>query len=106
MAVTACPRKAVGMVPSPGGTMTTVREQEKSRWQRLDKLVQTIERRGFDALTVEEVKEFCRLYRQVTIDLSRARTSGMDQELAQYLNRLAARAHSHLYSARRVSLRP
>jgi uncharacterized membrane protein SpoIIM required for sporulation len=86
--------------------MTTVREQERTRWQRLDKLVQRIERRGFGDLSVEEVKDFCRLYRQVTIDLSRARTGGMDPELSQYLNRLAARAHSHLYSARRVSLRP
>jgi uncharacterized membrane protein SpoIIM required for sporulation len=86
--------------------MPTIQQQQKVRWQRLENLVVLIERQGFEVLTVEEVKEFCRLYRHVTIDLSRERTSEGDPELILYLNRLAARAHSHLYSSRRVSLRP
>src|SRR5437870_2017576 len=86
--------------------MATIEQQQKQRWQKLDALLAEIESGGFESLPVEEVKEFCRLYRQTTIDLSRARTAGADPELVQYLNRLAARAHSHLYSVRRVSLRP
>jgi len=58
------------------------------------------------ALTVEQVKQLCRLYRQVTIDLSQARAAGEDPSLLQYLNSLAARAHGQIYSARRVNLRP
>src|SRR5687768_10201059 len=86
--------------------MTDARQQQKERWRRLAELVARMERHGAESLTVAEIKEFCRLYRQVTIDLSRARSGGGDPELVQYLNRLAARAHSHLYSARRVSLSP
>ena len=52
------------------------------------------------------MKQLGRLYRQVTIDLSRTRTDGNDPDLVQYLNTLAARAHGRVYAARRVSLRP
>jgi uncharacterized membrane protein SpoIIM required for sporulation len=62
--------------------------------------------RGIRALTVKEVKQLCRLYRQVTIDLSQARAAGDDPALLQYLNSLAARAHGQVYTTKRVSLRP
>jgi len=58
------------------------------------------------ALSVEQLKQLCRLYRQVTIDLSQARAAGEDAAVLQYLNSLAARAHGQVYSVRRLSLRP
>lgn len=53
-----------------------------------------------------QIKRLCRLYRQVTIDLSQARAGGADPELVTYLNALAARAHGQVYAAKRVSVRP
>ena len=77
----------------------------KARWQELKQLLDRVDRRGLQALTVEEVKQLCRLYRQVTIDLSRARTDGEDPELLRFLNFLAARAHGQVYAAGKVDLR-
>jgi uncharacterized membrane protein SpoIIM required for sporulation len=62
--------------------------------------------RGIGALTVKQIKQVCRLYRQVTIDLSQARAAGDDPAVLQYLNSLAARAHGQVYTTKRVSLRP
>src|SRR5262249_25801181 len=49
-----------------------------------------------------DLKRLCSLYRQVTIDLSRARTEGQDPDLVRYLNTLASRAHGQVYAARPV----
>jgi uncharacterized membrane protein SpoIIM required for sporulation len=76
------------------------------RWAELAELLDRLERGGFLALSVAEVKQLCRLYRQVTVDLSRARSNGDDPELIRYLNSLAARAHGQVYAAKRVDLRP
>jgi uncharacterized membrane protein SpoIIM required for sporulation len=83
--------------------MDTDKEQ---RWDRLRLLLDRFDRRGVGAFSVAELKELCRLYRQVTIDLSQARTDGADPGLVRYLNHLAARAHGRVYSSRRVDLRP
>ena len=77
----------------------------RPRWEKLTKLLDCAQRRGVESLTVEEVKQVCRLYRHVTIDLSRTRTDGADPELLNYLNFLAARAHGCVYRARRVNIR-
>jgi hypothetical protein len=78
----------------------------RHRWQELTLLLDRADRRGFEALTVDDVKRLGQLYRHVTIDLSRARTDGDDPELMQYLNLLAARAHGCIYRSRRVDIRP
>jgi uncharacterized membrane protein SpoIIM required for sporulation len=83
-----------------------LQQDPRWRWQELTRLLDGAERRGLETLTVEEVKRLCQLYRQVTMDLSRARTDGEDPELIQYLNFLAARAHGCVYRSRRVDLRP
>ncbi|VTU00959.1 Uncharacterized protein OS=Pseudomonas mendocina (strain ymp) GN=Pmen_3317 PE=4 SV=1: DUF95 [Gemmataceae bacterium] len=54
---------------------------------------------------MEQVKRLCKLYRQVTIDLSQARAGGGDATLVRHLNALAARAHGRVYSGRRPALR-
>jgi uncharacterized membrane protein SpoIIM required for sporulation len=76
------------------------------RWKELTALLDRADRAGLEALSVEDVKRVCRLYRHVTIDLSRARTDGGDPELVQYLNSLAARAHGSVYRTERVDVRP
>jgi uncharacterized membrane protein SpoIIM required for sporulation len=81
-------------------------DERRGRWERLAALLDRAERRGLGSLSVAEVKQVCRLYRQVSIDLSRARTSGADPELLRYLNHLAGRAHGQVYASRRVDIRP
>jgi len=86
--------------------MASTREQQRQRWDELSQLLNRVDRGGPEALTVEQLKRVCQLYRQVTIDLSRARTANDDPELIRYLNYLAARAHGHVYRSRRVNVRP
>jgi len=76
------------------------------RWLELTQILDLADRKGLNTLAVEELKQLCRLYRQVTIDLSRARTEDEDPELVRYLNLLAARAHGHVYRAKPVELHP
>jgi uncharacterized membrane protein SpoIIM required for sporulation len=78
----------------------------KQRWERLDRLLNRAERGGLGALSVDEVRELGRLYRQVAIDLSRARAEQAHPEQIGRLNRLAARAHGQIYRSRRLDLRP
>jgi uncharacterized membrane protein SpoIIM required for sporulation len=75
------------------------------RWTTLTQLLDQIDRKGLKSLTAGQIRHLCRLYRQVTIDLSRARAEGDDPTLIQYLNLLAARAHGQVYAARPVDLR-
>src|SRR5262249_33183305 len=76
------------------------------RWKELTALLDQADRVGVPALTVPELRRLGRLYRQVTIDLSRARTLGEDPDVVRYLNLLAARAHGQVYAARPVEVRP
>jgi uncharacterized membrane protein SpoIIM required for sporulation len=85
---------------------TAIRTDRRARWTELSALLDRVGRRGVGALTAEQVKRLCRLYRQLTIDLSRARAAGDDPALLLYLNALAARAHGQVYAAKRVSIRP
>jgi uncharacterized membrane protein SpoIIM required for sporulation len=81
-------------------------QAQRQRWDTLTQLLDRVDRSGVQTLSVEEVKQLCRLYRQVTIDLSRARTDQDDPDLIRYLNGLAARAHGHVYRTRPISLAP
>jgi uncharacterized membrane protein SpoIIM required for sporulation len=83
-----------------------MRPSPKERWEELTRLLDRADRQGLTSLGVPELKQVCRLYRQVTIDLSRARTDGDDPDLIRYLNALAARAHGRVYVTRPVDLRP
>lgn len=74
------------------------------RWKELDGLLERAERRGLAALSVEDVQRLGRLYRQVTIDLSRARAEASHPDEVRYLNSLAARAHGQVYRTRRANL--
>lgn len=80
-------------------------DDQRERWAELTQLLDA-GRGGVDRLTVAQVKRLCRLYRQVTIDLSQARAAGDDPAVVHHLNALAARAHGQVYAAKRVDLRP
>ena len=83
-----------------------IRKTRRERWAELSSLLDSVGRRGASALSVQQVKRLCSLYRQVTIDLSQARASGDDPAAIQYLNALAARAHGRVYAAKRLEFRP
>ena len=76
-----------------------------ARWQELTQLLDRIDRHGLKGLSTAQIRRLCQLYRQVTIDLSRARAEADDPVLVQYLNLLAARAHGQVYAAQPVDLR-
>jgi uncharacterized membrane protein SpoIIM required for sporulation len=92
------------LIAPAGGA--AIRTDRRARWTELTKLLDRTSRRGVAALSVEEVKRLCSLYRQVTIDLSQARAAGEDPPVLLYLNALAARAHGQIYAAKRLGLRP
>jgi uncharacterized membrane protein SpoIIM required for sporulation len=83
-----------------------MKEEQRWRWKELEQLLERSQRGGVEALSVEELKRLCRLYRQVAIDLSRARAGGEGPEVVGYLNLLAARAHGRVYAGPRVDIRP
>jgi uncharacterized membrane protein SpoIIM required for sporulation len=67
-------------------------------WQRLDTLLQRVERRGVRTLSPDEIFELGRLYRAAASDLAYAQGRGYDAALLEYLNRSVARAHAHVYA--------
>ncbi len=85
---------------------SVIRKNRRERWEELSALLDRVSVRGIRALTVEQVKQLCSLYRQVTIDLSQARAAGEDPTVLRYLNTLAARAHGQVYTTKRTGLRP
>jgi uncharacterized membrane protein SpoIIM required for sporulation len=72
----------------------------ETRWRELSALLDA------EDLSAEDLKRLARLYRQVTIDLSQARDRGDEPSRVRFLNDLAVRAHSRVYSSKRVDLRP
>src|SRR5262245_63196436 len=86
--------------------MPSIQEKQRKRWEELTELLNRYDRGGAESLSSAEIKRLCRLYRHATIDLSRARARADDPDLVRYLNQLCARAHGHVYRARKVSLRP
>jgi len=77
----------------------------RPRWQRLSKLLDRIEREGLKALSLEEAREFGRLYRAASSDLLWARGRSASAELVEALNDLVARGYAQTYPGRRPRLR-
>ncbi len=91
-------RASDDLVPAPW--------DRRERWHYLKGLLDRADRHGLRSLSVLEVKQLGHLYRQVTVDLSQARTDGDDPDLVRFLNFLAARAHGRIYSTQRVDFWP
>ena len=72
-------------------------ERRAATWERLETLLERAGRRGLRALAPEEVAELGRAYRWTTSDLAYAQGRRFDPTLTEYLNRLTARAHAHVY---------
>jgi uncharacterized membrane protein SpoIIM required for sporulation len=73
--------------------------ERKTVWQRLEELLQLLDRMTLRRLHREEVKELGRIYRRTASDLAIARAESRDPRLINYLNSLVIRAHGRIYRA-------
>lgn len=69
-------------------------------WNRFQTLLKSLEYNPLGA-SAEELREFSRLYRKVTTDLSLATVYRLPEDLTERLQNLVSRAHSFLHSGRR-----
>ncbi len=73
--------------------------ERKNAWQRLEQLLQMLDRMTLRRLHREEVRELGRIYRRTASDLAIARAESRDPRLINYLNSLVIRAHGRIYRA-------
>lgn len=66
-------------------------------WQKLEELLQQIDKRGLQSLQREQLQSLGRLYRSAASDLSRARAMGLGAGITSYLNNLVVRGHNQVY---------
>jgi uncharacterized membrane protein SpoIIM required for sporulation len=76
-------------------------ESRRPRWQRLEKLLESLERGKGRSLHPSDLPHVGRLYREATADLARLQAfqheAALPDELLDYLNHLVARAHGQIY---------
>src|SRR3954454_4339431 len=70
--------------------------RRRARWERLSELLDRA-RSPRRRLSVDELDELARLYRQTTGDLAIARRDFGDDRAALFINQLVTRAHGILY---------
>jgi uncharacterized membrane protein SpoIIM required for sporulation len=73
--------------------------ERKTAWQRLEELLELLDRASLRRLHREEVRELGRIYRRTASDLAIARAESRDPRLINYLNSLVIRAHGRIYRA-------
>src|SRR5260370_40314768 len=74
-------------------------KERKTVWQRLEELLELLDRASLRRLQREEVRELGRIYRRTASDLAIARAESRDPRLVNYLNSLVIRAHGRIYRA-------
>ena len=76
-------------------------ESRRPRWQRLESLLESLERGKGKNLQPPDLPDVGRLYREATADLARLQAfqqkGALPDELLDYLNHLVARAHGQIY---------
>ena len=76
------------------------RQEREQDWQRLERIMDKVERGGPSALTDDEILAVPVLYRATLSSLSVARATSLDRSLIDYLETLTARAYFFVYGAR------
>jgi uncharacterized membrane protein SpoIIM required for sporulation len=84
---------------------TRFRAAHQADWERLDSLLQRIERRSIRALSEEDLLALPVLYRTTLSSLSVARDTSLDRGLIQYLEHLCMRAYFQIYGVQTSPLR-
>jgi uncharacterized membrane protein SpoIIM required for sporulation len=75
-------------------------------WEQFRADALAAEQRGLRRLTGEELTSFAARYREVTADLARARTYGVDPRVVGFLERTVSAGHNALYGLRGVTRVP
>lgn len=71
--------------------------QRKPDWEKLEKLLDTINAYGLKGLRSDQLLMLGSLYRSVSADLSRARSNNVGEQITDYLNNLTSKAHNYVY---------
>ncbi|OUC14381.1 MAG: hypothetical protein B0A82_12220 [Alkalinema sp. CACIAM 70d] len=71
--------------------------RKEPSWKQLEALLQKAEKQGMRSLTVVEIQSLSSLYRSVSADLARAKTTQASQTLIYALQGLTSRAYSQVY---------
>lgn len=74
--------------------------ERRPAWQRLEAVVEQLERRGARRTPAEQVADLTRLYPAACADLARLKALGGGPALVDPLNRLVTRAHGQIYQGR------
>ncbi len=77
------------------------RSEREAAWQRLESLVDRVEKKGLRCLGEEELLALPQLYRHALSSLSVARAISLDRNLLLYLEGLTQRAYLAVYGVRR-----
>lgn len=76
---------------------TRFRVEHSADWERLELLVEQLEKRSLSALSDDDMIDLPRLYRTTLSSLSVARDTSLDQALISYLEQLSTRAYFQIY---------
>lgn len=74
------------------------RQEREPQWQELERLMTRVEKQGPQGLSFDESLAFATLYRKTLSSLSVAREISLDRGVQSYLEALAARAYSLMYT--------
>jgi len=78
-------------------------EKRQSHWNRLEHLLDHVQKQGLRSLSRQELQQLGLLYRQAAADLSALREDPSGKSYARTLNLLLARAHNTIYTGRKSS---
>lgn len=76
-------------------------EKRQVHWNRLESLLDQVQKQGLGSLTRQELQQLGLLYRQAAADLSALREDPSGKSYARILNLLLARAHNTIYAGRK-----
>ncbi|MGI0491922.1 stage II sporulation protein M [Alkalinema pantanalense CENA528] len=75
--------------------------RKEPSWKQLEALLQKAEKQGIRSLTAIEIQSLSSLYRSVSADLARAKTTQASQTLIYVLQGLTSRAYNQVYQGSR-----
>lgn len=76
-------------------------EKRQVHWNRLENLLDHVQKQGLKSLSRQELQQLGLLYRQAAADLSALREDPSGKSYARTLNLLLARAHNIIYTGRK-----
>ncbi|MDR2142278.1 MAG: stage II sporulation protein M [Deltaproteobacteria bacterium] len=89
------------LAPKPLTLRSAVfRKSREKSWEKLDKLITQLDRRGLKALSAQEAMELPLLYQSAVSSLALARHISLDQSLRAYLESLVLRGYIAVYGPR------